>query len=176
MQILTSKRSMLPFISLVLIFALGVTTSMAQQKIKIAGKMTCAVIERKMIDVGDTEGHSVSLGEYEGANVSTGKQKFMDAAQVAGMTFGDLVKGNGPHQGYGKMSLDGDVVFWESEGKTTTTLSPEGRPITTFEGTLSYIKGTGQFENIQGSGTYNGMYISRTIWTLEWKGEYSIKK
>ena len=72
MQILTSKRSMLPFISLVLIFALGVTTSMAQQKTKIAGKMTCAYTKQEVIDAGDTEGHVLSLAEYEGANVSAG--------------------------------------------------------------------------------------------------------
>ena len=176
MQMLTSKRSMALFISLALIFALGVTTSIAQQKTKIAGKMTCASIKSERINVGDTEGHILLLSEYEGANVSTGKHKFMDGAQVVGMTFGDLVKGNGPHQGYIKMSLNGDAVFSKYEGKTTTTLSPEGTPIMTFEGTFSYIKGTGQFENIQGGGIYKGRYISRTIWVAKWEGEYSIKK
>ena len=176
MQILTSKQPTVLFVSLALIFALSVTTSIAQQKIKIAGKMTCAVTEQKMINVGDTEGHTVSLTEYEGTNVSTGEHDFMDGAQVFNMAFNDLVKGNGTHQVYVKLAKKDDTVFARCEGRTITAVSPEGTPIMTFEGTWSYIKGTGQFENIRGSGTYKGEFISTTIWVDEWEGEYFIKK
>jgi hypothetical protein len=172
MKILKSRQLIGMIICLVLIFALGVTTLMAQQKIKISGKMTCAIFKTERINVGDTEDHIIALMEYEGTNFSTGKDKWMDGGQVTGMTFGDLIKGNGPHQGYGNTSLNGDVAFWKFEGKTTTTLSPEGKPVVTFEGS----SGTGNYENIRGSGTYKGKYISKTIWTNEWEGEYFIKK
>ena len=176
MRILTSKLSKVLFINLVLIFALGVTTSIAQQKIKVAGKHTLAYTTQNTINVGDTEGHIISLYEYEGTNVSTGKEKFMDGAQVFGLGFADIVMGNGPFQGYGKMSTNGDVIFWKEQGKTATTLSPKGKPVDTFEGSFTFTKGTGKYENIQGSGTFKGKFISRTIWIAEWEGEYFIKK
>ena len=176
MQILTFNRAMVLSISLVLIFALGVTTSVAQQKIKVAGKMTLAYTKQETIDVDDAEGHFISLAESEGKNVSTGKQEFMDGAQVVNLSFGDLVKGNGPHQGYVKFAKKDDTVIAKWEGKVTTTLSAEGTPITTFEGTFSWIKGTGQFVNIQGNGTYKGGFISKTLYTSDWEGEYSVKK
>ncbi len=86
----------------------------------------------------------------------------------------DLVKGNGTNQGYGKLAQNGDSAFLKWEGQVITTLSANGRPMIAFEGTWSWTKGTGQFENIQGGGTYKGKYISRTIWTNEWEGEYFI--
>lgn len=81
MRILTSKLSTILFINIVLIFTLGVTTCISQQKTKIAGKITAALTTtRSYINVGDTEGHTIFLEEYEGTNVSTGKEKFMDGA------------------------------------------------------------------------------------------------
>ena len=164
------------FISLILIFALGVTTSIAQQKIKVSGKHTFAYTKQYTINVGDTEGHIIALDEFEGFNVSAGEEKFMDGALDVGMTFQDLVMGNGTHQGYGNFSLNGDVIFWKHQGNTATTISPEGKPVTTFEGSWTYTKGTGKYENIQGSGTYKGKLMSRTIFIMEWEGEYFIKK
>ncbi len=176
MRILTSKLSKVLFINLVLIFVLGVATLPAQQKIKVSGKHTLAYTPGVTINVGDTEDHIISLMEFEGTNVSTGKDKFMDGALDVGMTFADLVKGSGPHKGYGKMSLNGDAIFWKHQGKAATTLSPEAKPVTTIEGSFTWIKGTGKYENIQGSGTYKGKYISKTIVIVEWEGEYFIKK
>ena len=171
----SAKKIIRLFISLVLIFTLGVTTSTAQQKIKVSGKHTLATIEQNAINVGDTDGHIISLGEFEGSNVSTGEKKFMDGALDVGMTFSDMVKGNGSHQGYGKMSLNGNVIIWKHQGKSVTTLSPEGMPVTTVEGTYTWINGSGKYENIKGSGTYKGTYISKTIVVLEWEGEYFIE-
>jgi len=172
----SAKKLIGLFISLVLIFILGVTTSIAQQKIKIAGKMTLAQTKLVTINVGDIEGHMIYLKEYEGINVSTGRKKFMDSALVVGMGFGDVVMGNGTLQGYQKISLNGDVVFWKYQGKVSTTLSPEGKHVTTFEGSYTFTKGKGKYENIQGSVTIKGKPISRTIFIFEWEGEYFIKK
>jgi len=170
----SAKKLIGLFISLVLIFTIGVTTSIAQQKTKIAGKITAALTTHSRINIGDTEGHIILLEEYEGTNVSTGKEKFMDGAQDVVRGFGDLVMGNGTNQGYGKLSLNGDVVFYKLQSKVATTLSPEGKRVTTFEASLTFTKGTGKYENIQGSGTYKGKFISGLIG--EWEGEYFIKK
>jgi hypothetical protein len=175
MQKLRFKKLIGLFISLVLIFTLGVTTSIAQQKTKIAGKHTLAY-KQDTINVGDTEGHIIALSEFEGFNVSTGEEKFMDGAQDVAMGFSDLVMGNGTDQGYGNISLNGDVIFWKHQGNIATTISPEGKLVTTAEGSWTFTKGTGKYENIQASGTYKGKLMSRTIYIIEWEGEYFIKK
>lgn len=172
----SAKKLIGLFISLVLIFTLGVTTSIAQQKIKVSGKHTFAYTKQDSINVGDTEGHLITLSEYEGFNVSTGKDKFMDGALDVAMGFSDLVMGNGTDQGYGKFSLNGDVIFWKHQGNIATTISPEGKPVSTAEGSWTWIKGTGKYENIQGSGTYKGKFMSRSIFIVDWEGEYFIKK
>jgi hypothetical protein len=146
MQILKSKKVMLLLISLASIFALGVTTSIAQEKIKFSGKQYWVVTKVEVMNVDDIEGHVLSLGESKGVDVVTGDQ-FVTKGSV------DLVKGNGSHWGYSKViDKDGDVRFIKYEGKVTTTLSPEGKPIITTEDTFSLIKGTGKWENAHGGG------------------------
>jgi len=170
MQILKSKRLMLLLISLSAIFALGVTTSLAQEKIKISGKRYGVTTKTEVIKVDDTKGHILILSESKVVDVATGAQLFNSA-------FGDYVKGNGPHWGYSKAVMpDGDVTFGKFEGKVTTTLSPEGKPVTTMEGTWSFIKGTGKYENVHGGGTWKGKIIGPGIFTYDWEGEYFIKK
>lgn len=167
-------RGLRLFISLAFIIALSVTTSAAQQKTWVAGTITSANTKIEKINVGDIEDHTISLLEDEGVNVSTGEHNFLDGSAWSSIGQYDLVAGNGAHQGYGKQVLNGDSVFLKWEGHVTTTLSPEGMPMVTFEGTFSWTNGTGQFENIQGGGVYKGRYISRIIWTSEWEGDYSI--
>jgi hypothetical protein len=176
MQTFTLKRPRGILISVVLILSFSVATLMAQQKIKIAGKHTFAYTKQTTINVGDVEGHVIMLSEFEGFNVSTGENKFMDGAQDAAMGFYDLVMGNGPHEGYGHMTLHDNVIFWKHQGKTSTTSSPGGKPATTFEGTFTFTNGKGKYENIQGNGTYSGKLITKTIFIIEWEGEYFIKK
>ena len=176
MGILTCKRPLALLVGLALVFAFFVATSMAQQKTKIAGKMTCAYVMQKKLDVGDTEGHVISLAQSEGTNVSTGENEFMDGARIVNMSFSDVIKGNGPHQGYLKHEKNGNSTFTGWNGKITTIFSDEGTPIITFEGIFTYIRGTGKFEGIQGSGTYKGRFISEKEYTVEWEGEYFIKK
>jgi hypothetical protein len=176
MSMLTPKHSMTLLISVALIFAIGISSSTAQQKIKVAGKFTSTQTRMDSSAIGDAEGHVFSLTEYKGTNVSTGEHKFMDGAQVFNVSFTDLVKGNGPQQGYIEFSQQDDRTYAKWEGNVTTTLSAEDTPIITFEGTFSWIKGTGQFENIQGKGTYSGQFTSKTTYSTEWTGEYIIKK
>ena len=172
----TSKRLTALFISLALILAFAPTMSMAQQMAKVAGKIKSVYTKQDTIAVGDTEAHVLSFGISEGTNVSIAGQEFMEGAQVVNYSFGDLVKGNGPHQGYVKFTKNGDSAFAKWQGKVTTMLSAEGAPISTFEGFTIWIKGTGKFENIQGTGTYKGGFTSKTEYAVEWAGEYFIKE
>ena len=120
----------------------------------------------------DTEGHTLNSYEAKGAGTgSAGGFTFFNQG------FSDLVKGNGPHFGYYKATdKDGHVYFAKWQGKVTTTMSPEGRPIVKFGGTWSFTKGTGKYENAQGGGTYKGWFIGQGIYTYISEGEYTIKK
>ena len=159
----------------VLVYSVVSLDVIAQQMTKISGKMTCAYTDRQAYESGYTEGHSLALSQAEGINISTGANVFMDGAQVVNFSFADLVKGNGPHQGYVKLLKKDDAVISKWQGKITTIMSNEGIPITTFDGTFSYVKGLGKFNNIQGKGTFRGKFISKMIYTVEWEGEYSVQ-
>ena len=58
----------------------------------------------------------------------------------------------------------------------STSYSSKGTPVTTFEGTFSCTKGTGQYARIQGRGVFKGKMISWEFRTFEWEGEYWIKR
>jgi hypothetical protein len=121
MQTVKSKKLMLLLISLAAVFALGVTTSLAQEKIKIKGKRF-GTFKSEPIKVDDIEGHILSTGMGKGVDVISGSIFFS-------WSTADLVKGNGTHQGYGKtIDKDGDVRFDKFQGKVSTTMSPKGRP------------------------------------------------
>ena len=170
MQLIKSKRLMLLVISLASIFALGLTSSLAQEKTKFAGKRFGVITKAEVIELNDTEGHILTLGESKGIDFTTGDQ-------FVSSQFGDWVKGNGPHWGYSKViTPDGDVAFNTFKMQVTTILSPQGKPISTFEGTWSFTKGTGKYENVQGGGTFKGKMIGPETYMYDWEGEYSIKK
>lgn len=164
------------FVGLALILAFTPTMSIAQQMTKAAGMIKATYTKQDTIAVGDAEGHNLTLAISEGLNVSTAAHEFMEGARTVNYSFSDLVGGNGPHQGYIIFTKNGDSAFGKWQGKVTTVISAEGAPATTFEGTTVWIKGTGKFENIQGTGTYNGAFISKTEYEVEWEGEYTIKE
>jgi hypothetical protein len=70
-----------------------------------------------------------------------------------------------------------DYCYFKTTEETeiTTTLSADGTPTAVIEvAQLTWIKGTGQFKNIQGSATAKGRYISKNIYIVELEGEYWI--
>ncbi len=171
---LSSNNTIKQLISLAVFFTLASLGVNAQQITKISGKMTCANVDGKAFENVSAEGHRFSISQAEGINVNTGLNAFMDGAQVNNISFADLVKGNGPYQGYIKLVKKDDAVNCKWQGKITTMLN-DGIPLVTFEGTFSYINGSGAFKNIQGKGTFSGRFISKTIYIVEWEGEYLIQ-
>jgi hypothetical protein len=141
---------------------------------KVAGEMALTVTDENKVEVGDVENHVLNMTQYEGTNISVGEQELMDGAQVVNMGFSDLVMGNGPHQGYVKLIKGDDMAVAHWEGMVTTVVSEEGKPHTTFKGTYTYTGGAGQYQGIQGTGTYSGMFTSETTIKTEWAGEYFI--
>ena len=145
------------------------------KKIKDSGKQTNAYTKVERINVGDVDGHMVSLLVSEGV-MSTSGDALMDGAQVASITSSDLINYNGPFHGYSKLTKKGNSAVCKFEGKLTTILSTEGTPVMTFEATYFWTKGTGQLENIKGGGTLKGRFLTSIIYTVEWEGEYWIEK
>ncbi len=140
---------------------------------KIAGTFTAQYTEQHPLNVADAAGHMLLLGRVEGRNRSSGPTPYMDGGAVRNLEFADLVQGNGPHQGYILMSKDADSVISKWSGRVSTTLSADKKPITTFEGTWTKVKGTGRYQDASGSGTYKGHFTSQTEYTVDWKGELS---
>ena len=170
------RKSMAFLACIALLIALGVTSTSAQEATKVSGKITATYTDLDSVVVGDIIGHVLSLLTSEGKNVNTGEHAFMDGAQIVNMSYSDLIKGSGVHHGYVKFTKNGDAIYAKWEGKVTTVQTTEGAPATSFEGILAYTKGTGKFENIKGSGTYKGEFISKTEYSAEWQTDYSIEK
>lgn len=145
------------------------------KKFKVAGKQTLAYTRQERINVGDIEGHILSLIEAEGVNVSTGETDYMNGGQVINVVTSDLVNFSGPIQGYSITKKKDDSAYGKFEGKITTTLSADGTPVAVIEvAKLTWVRGTGLFRNIQGGATAKGRYISKNIYLVEWEGEYWI--
>ena len=80
---------------------------------------------------------------------------------------GDLVKGQGPFQGYAEMSYkDRSKSMTKFQG---TLGIPAGKKFSTLTGKGEYIKGTGRFEGIKGTLSFSGRFI--TPYGKETKGD-----
>lgn len=160
---------------LMLIFAVGLTNCYAQKKISVSGEIKFTFTKTERFNIGDVEGHIISITESEGINTNIGSNVFIDGAKVTHYGFTNMIKGNGPQQGNNKFVTDDGPFFVKYEGKLKTVLSSEGKEITTFEGTYDWTGGTGQYENIMGKGTYEGSFTSDKEYTVNWQGKYHIK-
>ena len=168
MQTIKSKKMMLLIIILAGIFALGVTTSLAQEKNRIKRKCFGTGVSEQ-IEVGDIDGHVILTGTTKGVEVNSG-------ATIFGCSTSDLVNGNGTMLTYVTTIYKDGLTVVEGQGKISTTMSPEGKPLRAFEGSWSYVKGTGKWKNVQGNGTFKGKYIGPGIFAYDSEGEYFIKK
>ena len=170
MKLLKQKRTLVILISLSLVFALGVVTSLAQEKIKLKDRRYWFVTKVEVIKVDDVEGHIIQILELKGVDVGTGDVAFNKMSM-------DLIKGNGTSQGYTTVtSPDGNNArFFKIQGKSTSSLSPDGKPISMSEGTATLIKGTGKWEGFQGGGTYKAKTIADGISIMDWEYEFTKK-
>ena len=171
MQTSKSRKLMLLFVTMASILALCATASLAQEKVEVKMRAYAVVTEMERFEVGDTEGHFISILQNKGVSSDGKFVRYFT-------TRSDLIKGNGTLSGYGQYVevKDGDAIFLKFDGSVSTIKSPEGKLKITFKGPYSYTKGTGKYENIQGGGTFSGGYIGEGIMYVDVEGEYSIKK
>ena len=170
MEILKRKSSVVLCFIAFLICAVGAMPSFAQEKMMVAGQSTYGWVTRDTLFVDDVEGHYQLLAKMAGFNISTGEKPFMNNAKLELTGFGDYIsQKGGPHQGYFWFTSKEGRVFCRYEGKTSFETN-------LYEGTLSFIKGTGQFENIQGTGAYKAVNKPGRLLIVEWLGTYHIPK
>jgi len=140
-------------------------------KTKISGKHTYQFTDVNDFEIEDVDGHIMSLRKAEGFNKSSGEGAFLNDAKMINISYDDLVMGNGPHSGYTKMEKNGDKGVSKWHGKIETKMQ-DGKPVTTFEGTFSFISGSGAMKKVVGGGgTYKGYFTSETSYEVDWEGE-----
>ena len=156
------------------VYAFSAHQAMAEGR-KISGSALLSYSKQEAFIVPSAEGHMLVAGELTGANKNTGETDYMSGASVDNREIGQLFQGNGPHSGYYTLSKDGNTATALWKGNVTTVMSAEGNPQTSFSGTWEYVAGTGKYNGIQGKGKYSGYFTSKTTYTVDWSGEYSVK-
>ncbi len=136
---------------------------------RVGGTFTMAYTEQHPMPVQDAEGHILLQSASQGSNQSTGSTSYLQGAGVSNAEFADLVQGTGTHQGYITTTLNGEVDVDRWSGKVTTTLGTDQKPVTTFQGTWTRVKGA------SGHGTYSGRITGPTTYVVDWAGEIDLK-
>jgi hypothetical protein len=164
MNLLQSRR--IGIIAVVLIIALGVMNSIAQEKKKVSDTTYWFATKIEIIKVNEAKGHIIQISESKG--ISVGRKELA----ICRNTY-DLVKGNGTLRGYSTlMGLDGKVTRnLKQEGKVITLLSGEGKPIMTGEGTWTVVPDNTWVSSVVGSGTWKLKMVSDGIFIMDWEGE-----
>jgi hypothetical protein len=104
----------------------------------------------EILPIGDVPDHIIGLYDQTGlASFDTG-----EVASVKNPGTLDYIKGSGAIQGYTTYTFeDGSTRTTRWQG--TTRPDPSGKG-SWFEGTWTFIQGTGRFAGIQGKGTFIG--------------------
>lgn len=147
---------------------LGVVVLLAAHRdpgARFGGTYTMTYTQRVPTPVADADGHVLLATTAQGIHHSTGSSSYMDGATVVNSELADLVQGNGTHQGYLTMSLNGEVVTIQWTGKVNTTQDADHHPVTSFSGTWVQVRGPG------GHGTYAGRITGPDTYSVEWQGE-----
>ena len=117
------------------------------------GRSVYHFVKIERVEVGDVPGHVVGVAEHRGLmSLDTGEV----ATHLGRLTF-DYTNGSGAFHGYNLVTFeDGSTKLFEAQGKTTA--QPSG--VSKFEASYAYIKGTGRFEGIEGTGSFTGKRIA----------------
>ena len=143
-------------------------------RVSISGIAQMKYSEQHALPAAQNSTQMLLLDEAVGTNRSTGSTKYMQGAAVINREIANLVQGNGPHSGYITLAQGSDTTMSQWQGKVVTTVDANNQPSTRFEGKWMMMKGTGKYQGITGSGTYDGQIISPTEYTLTWKGDIEI--
>jgi hypothetical protein len=161
---------------LLAVLLLDVAPVASQGSIQVGGKITLMRKNHIRFCVDKAENHYMGLYTFEGTNHSKGTSSFMHHAAVSECIFTDVVERTGPIQGYATMSREEGSAILKWSGYWTTVYSADGSSLMQFEGSFNIVKGTGQYANIEGTGTFEGKMTGPFVQVMEWQGEYSIRE
>ena len=142
-------RAKLWFAILAVIILAAFTIAIQAGAETVKGRYVYHFFKVERIEVGDVPGHLIGVADGRGlVSSDTGEV----ATQLTKLLF-DYTNGSGPFQAYNLISYeDGSTKISKVQGRTTAQASG----VSTFEGTYTFIKGTGRFEGIQGSASFSG--------------------
>lgn len=124
----------------------------------------------RMVKVPGVSGQNLILAHFKGL-------VFLDNGEVAEVMGTETIhrpKGSGRYLGYEVLTFkDGSTIMSQVEGSNKP--SEDGTNVQ-FEGTITYIQGTGRFEGIEGSGELEGRsYIATgSGGYYDFEGSYSV--
>ena len=151
--------------------ALLLTGTISAYAADYAGSFKGTITKQNPLPIVDNGQHVIVLGTTTGTNKSTGKKDFFDGGAIVLNDYVDMVNGNGTYQGYWTVSnKDGDQVTNSLKGQITTVMAADGKtPLTTLEGTIDGLYGTGVYGTIHPVGTFKAKFISATEYLAEWE-------
>ncbi|MCB2191936.1 MAG: hypothetical protein KQI62_10245 [Deltaproteobacteria bacterium] len=154
-----------------LVAALSAGPAMAEQKMKMKGKRFGVITETTVHPVGDVKGHAVGVTVSEGVDI-------LYKATWRSISNADLhMPQGGTIRGWNITTLpNGDKTYGQFQGKLEGKRGPDGKPMMLLHGTWKFVRGTGKWAGVQGSGTFKGRYLGKKIYTYDLDGEYTIKK
>jgi hypothetical protein len=164
-----------PALAILLLYPLAHSPS-TPKPLQVGGTFTMTYAQFNPVPVGDAEGHVLISNRATGTNRSTGRDRYMDQAEVTNTETADLTRGNGPHQGYVIFSSGGERTVNKWQGRITTVLGADRQPVTTFQGTWTKLQGTGSYAGVKGQGTYRGRMTGQNTYSVEWMGEIELKE
>ena len=125
----------------------------AEKTVQEKGRVVYHFVKAEVMQAGDVPGHVVGIVDARGLS-------FPDTGEVAtylNKIVLDVTNGTGPHQTYTVTTFeDKSTVITQNKG--VTTARPDGT--STFEGTYTYIGGTGRFAGVTGGGSYTGKRLA----------------
>lgn len=143
----------LPVIA-VFAIAVGVTAAHADRTVTEQSRTVYHFAKVEAMPVGDVPGHVVVLADQRGLTTTDTGEVGVWASKV----FLDLTNGIGPHQTYTVTTFEDKSTTVSRATGRTTEVAADGS--SSFEGTFTYVGGTGRFEGIAGSGSYHGRRLA----------------
>ncbi len=117
---------------------------------KLSWRHTHHYVQGESVEAGDVPGHV--LGIIRGSGLA-----FFDDGAVATHSIvivHDFTDGTGPHSGYVTYAFeDGSTLSLSYQG---TSKTPAGQMSTLIEGKFTFVRGSGRFAGVAGSGDYRG--------------------
>ena len=124
----------------------------AQKTVNEKGRVAYHYVKTEVMQAADVPGHIIGIADASGL-------RFPDTGEIgtyATKTIFDLINGTGSHQSYTVVTFD-DGSTMISKAKGVSTAHSDGT--STFEGTYTYVGGTGRFAGIKGDGSYTGRRV-----------------